>query len=939
MLEREKLMERKREMEPTNISLPGWELGKAIGKGGFGSVYEIHRDVFGHVETCALKTITIPQEQGQIEFMRLTGMDDDSIVAHLQSQVKSFLDEYNIMLGLRDNPHIVHCYDFQHTSRADKLSWTILIRMELLTPLTKVMEKVSTEAQIIQLGLDMCDALMACQDKKIIHRDIKPQNIFVADNGSFKLGDFGISKILEDATRANTQAGTLTFMAPEIAAGKRYDSTVDIYSLGLVLYWLLNHRRGPFMPLPPKVPSFSQDQEALVRRLQGDKFDPPSQGSAALKQIVMKACSFEPEKRYRTAREMHVALKALTEKPTVKKNTIDPPKPIAFVLTCVDYTGGSSFRYFRDTEEVGIASFTTNSHFFSLNIQGRSMQLQTMEPNGQSIDPEYRELVYKGTSDTFAAIYPVKDGKSRITTEKGEYTAEKVSNGWHFLQNGNPIAMISKVHKGQNIWTPRQKALYEDPIRGSAPRYLMRGTYNLPDELILLFLTYPMLEYTNTPPVQKEVVDGPRFEPPRTTERVFYLDEHHNFVPEDQAVKRVIQILDENGNMIQEIWQDRVKPEKDISDILIPPDPLETRERYVDAQGREVPKEKATHVIIEQYIIGELVSSEKVPLSGPKGQGNASRNAAVSGDTIELPQLMLIRGRAVDMTDIEKTFNNPNIKDSKVMTELIQSVYCKVGNISLFAAAELVRFYLDNKCFPKDYETEIPLFRKYAVNRLTPGAAAMCNVNGITVDLADIQRDALMVDFSKAAVGDILVSRLRSKAPGLSANGAHALILLIIATGMVPEYFDHPGAAPASADSTDQGSKKNKGLDIYGTLELKYQPSSKERVRTVTVEGQEVKLTLPSSVPVKGKEFVVKNAGRKDPITGETGDAHITVTCKSSFYAPNSLGNILYNIFLVIAFVIYIVFVGIKKLVTSKFFIVVVVLAAIALAVKYYLLR
>lgn len=69
-------------MESTNITLPGWKRGRVLGKGGFSSVFEIQRDVFGKVERNAMKVISIPQEDGQIEFMRLTGMDDRSIMEH-----------------------------------------------------------------------------------------------------------------------------------------------------------------------------------------------------------------------------------------------------------------------------------------------------------------------------------------------------------------------------------------------------------------------------------------------------------------------------------------------------------------------------------------------------------------------------------------------------------------------------------------------------------------------------------------------------------------------------------------------------------------------------------------------------------------------------------------------------------------------------------------
>ena len=100
----------------------------------------------------------------------------------------------------------------------------------------------------------MCSALELCRENNIIHRDIKPQNIFVSRYGVFKLGDFGVAKASTIRTSAD-KVGTYSYMAPEVYKGKGYDDRVDIYSLGMVLYWLLNERRGPFLPMPPQTPT------------------------------------------------------------------------------------------------------------------------------------------------------------------------------------------------------------------------------------------------------------------------------------------------------------------------------------------------------------------------------------------------------------------------------------------------------------------------------------------------------------------------------------------------------------------------------------------------------------------------------------------------------------------------------------------------------------
>lgn len=291
------------------VSWPGWDVLDCIGTGGFGSVYEIRREIFGDVERCALKVITIPKDAGEIEYMRCEGMDDESITNTLHTQVGDIVREYKLMARMRENPNIVHCDDFRYTRHETDLGWDIYIKMELLTPLLKVMDRVQDESEIIRLGIELCNALAACQKHNVIHRDIKPQNIFVSPEGYYKLGDFGIARTMEHTTKATVGIGTYNFMAPEVALGKTYGPAVDIYSLGLVLYWLLNERRGPFVPLPPAPVTYAVNDAARSRRYSGEPIPEPKHGSQALKAVVLKACAFDPQDRYQTAREMMEALK------------------------------------------------------------------------------------------------------------------------------------------------------------------------------------------------------------------------------------------------------------------------------------------------------------------------------------------------------------------------------------------------------------------------------------------------------------------------------------------------------------------------------------------------------------------------------------------------------------------------------------------------------
>ena len=283
-------------------ALPGWKTERLIGRGGFGSVYEIQRSVFGDIEKCALKHISIPQTDGEIREMKSEGLDEQSITQSFADQAKDIVAEYKMMAQLNDCPNVVTCHDVECIQKDDGYGWDIFIRMELLTPLMDILSEraESSEKEIINLGKDICSALVACRRLNIIHRDIKPQNIFVSQDGKYKLGDFGIARIAEKTSSATARIGTYTYMAPEVYNGERYSSVADIYSLGMVLYWLLNERRAPFV----SINTARGKEDALRRRMNGEPILAPKNGAEKLKQIVLKATAFDPKDRYQNAEEM-----------------------------------------------------------------------------------------------------------------------------------------------------------------------------------------------------------------------------------------------------------------------------------------------------------------------------------------------------------------------------------------------------------------------------------------------------------------------------------------------------------------------------------------------------------------------------------------------------------------------------------------------------------
>ena len=289
---------------------PEWKIeGRHLGRGSYGTVYKAVRRDHNVESYAAIKVISIPSDQSEVDSLRSEGLDVNATRTYLQRVVNDFVSEIQLMESFKGVQNIVSVEDYKVVEKKDEIGWDIYIRMELLTPLNSyICDKTLSEAEVIKLGVDICTALELCAKRNVIHRDIKPENIFINQFGDFKLGDFGIARKLGNMTSGLSQKGTPNYMAPEVEKGTQYNATVDLYSLGLVLYRFTNKNRLPFLDTESQLLNPNERIAAIRRRMDGEPLPPPSAASPALAQVILCACAHDPKRRFASASAMKNAL-------------------------------------------------------------------------------------------------------------------------------------------------------------------------------------------------------------------------------------------------------------------------------------------------------------------------------------------------------------------------------------------------------------------------------------------------------------------------------------------------------------------------------------------------------------------------------------------------------------------------------------------------------
>ena len=220
--------------------------------------------------------------------------------------VKKFRVEAQSAAGL-SHPNIVNVYD---VGEDDGVYFIVMELVQGITLKNYIDMKGKLDIrEALNISVQIASGLSAAHENRIIHRDIKPQNIIMSRDGKVKVTDFGIAKVADSTTVTTTAAGTVHYISPEQARGGYSDERSDIYSLGITMYEMVTGR----------VPFEGETNVAVALMHIQSEITPPRQLELSIpvsfEKIILKCTQKKPERRYASARELIADLRKVLTHP------------------------------------------------------------------------------------------------------------------------------------------------------------------------------------------------------------------------------------------------------------------------------------------------------------------------------------------------------------------------------------------------------------------------------------------------------------------------------------------------------------------------------------------------------------------------------------------------------------------------------------------------
>lgn len=274
-------------------------------------------------ERFVLKRLSVPATDSQVRALILSGAypSEEAVHGYYTRVVADIRQELDKGQELAASGSYAGALRYQIEPKDTGVGYDVYILYPLYISLSDYLAQSSiTNLRAVNLGIDICDALSVCREAGYLFANIKPENIYLMPTGKFLLGDLGLAAIEDLRYTCIPEEYIGPFSAPELSDFTLSPNpTIDLYSLGMVLYRIYNGNHGPF------VDENTSEAMADKLRLSGKPLPTPLYADYEMAGILLKACAFKKENRYQTPEEFKQALTLYMQRNEVSDTLIVPP--------------------------------------------------------------------------------------------------------------------------------------------------------------------------------------------------------------------------------------------------------------------------------------------------------------------------------------------------------------------------------------------------------------------------------------------------------------------------------------------------------------------------------------------------------------------------------------------------------------------------------------
>ena len=301
--------------------LSNMEVVEEVSAHGGTSVYIVKSTKSG--QTYILKHISVPESQKQVDALKFTGAaeTDEDAQKYYEQVVAEYQQELETMESLAESPNLEAFRSYQIEPKEDAIGFDVYLLAEHRKTLADYLaDNAMTHLCAVNLAMDLANALGDLREAGLIHRDVRPTNVYLNPQGHFVLGDLGLARIEGLKYCSMPESMLSSYSAPELfdLVGTLQE-TDDIYSVGLILYRIYNGNHGPFED--EKTSAKAADK----RRVTGETLPAPMYADYEMATIILKACAFDPDDRYQTPADLKEALVDYMKRNEATDTLIVPP--------------------------------------------------------------------------------------------------------------------------------------------------------------------------------------------------------------------------------------------------------------------------------------------------------------------------------------------------------------------------------------------------------------------------------------------------------------------------------------------------------------------------------------------------------------------------------------------------------------------------------------